>query len=116
MIDEDSGVMWHECDVTYGGSGAGMYSMHINAVTNRMELRTVGILSGFNFDSNKELELNYAVRINPTNYYYICSWTCQMEWCLEQLSQGAKREIREKGDSWVLDKLTESSPPYCTTE
>ena len=114
-MDEDSGIIWHECDVTYGGSGAGMYSMHTNSVTNRIELRTVGILSGFNFDSNKELELNYAVRINPTNYFYICSWTCQMKWCFDQLSQAARREIKEKGDEWILDKLAEGSLPYCSS-
>ncbi|KAI6660671.1 Serine protease 23 [Oopsacas minuta] len=115
VIDEDVGIMWHKCDVTYGASGAGMYSMHMNSVTNQNELRTVGILSGYNYDYNTELELNYAVRINPINYFYICSWTCQMDWCMGQLSEEAKREIRGQGDGWVLDKLMDSAPPYCAS-
>ena len=91
-----------------------MYGPHRNLATNEEEMRTIGILSGYDYDANKEQELNYAVRINPVNYYYICSWTCQMEWCLQQLGAQEEQEIREKGQGWVLDKLKDSIPPYCS--
>ena len=91
-----------------------MYGPHSNPVTNRNELRTIGILSGYDFDSNKHQRFNYAVRINPVNYYYICSWTCQAEWCLQQLGEQGEREIADKEQGWVLDKLREGTAPYCS--
>ena len=92
-----------------------MYGLHSNPLTNRNELRTVGILSGYEYDSKRNKEFNYAVRINPVNYFYICSWTCRNEWCFQQLGTQGEREIREKGQGWVLDKLKETVPPYCSS-
>ena len=114
VADADAGILWHKCDVTYGASGAGMYGRHLH--NNQWELRTVGILSGYNYDANRQMELNYAVRINPTNYFYICSWSCQLDWCLDQLTEGNRREIEESGDAWVLEQMRTSHPPYCLTD